>query len=97
MQKQTPRQDHDRAARDRPHVKVAGRRIPVPRSRIARLGIGGALAVLGIFGFLPVLGFWMVPVGLLILSYDVAAVRRFRRRIEVWWHRRKEGRRGGHA
>lgn len=73
----------------RPYVSVAGRRIPIPRSRLARLGTGGALVVLGLFGFLPVLGFWMVPVGLLVLSYDIAAVRRRRRRAEVWWKKRR--------
>lgn len=81
----------------RPHVSVAGRRMPIPRSRPARLVTGGLLVVLGVFGFLPVLGFWMVPVGLLILSYDLAAVRRLRRRLEVWWHRRKGKKNGRRA
>jgi hypothetical protein len=30
-------------------------------------------------GFLPVLGFWMIPLGLLILSLDLPLVRRWRR------------------
>jgi hypothetical protein len=30
--------------------------------------VGGLLIVGGLFGFLPVLGFWMVPVGLLVLA-----------------------------
>ncbi|MFC0207851.1 hypothetical protein [Chelativorans intermedius] len=77
----------------RPHVSLAGRRMPLPRSRIARMVSGGLLVVLGLFGFLPVLGFWMIPAGLLILSYDMATVRRLRRRLEVWWHRRREKRR----
>jgi hypothetical protein len=45
--------------------------------------------VLGCFGFLPVLGFWMIPLGLLILSYEFARVRRWRRRAAVWWERRR--------
>ncbi|MCR4268167.1 hypothetical protein [Nitratireductor sp. ZSWI3] len=65
-----------------------GRRIPIPRSRSARLCAGGGLVVLGMFGFLPVLGFWMIPLGLLILSYDIASVRRRRRQLAVWWNRR---------
>ena len=76
----------------RPYVTIAGRRLPIPRSRLARLASGFALVVFGLFGFLPVLGFWMIPVGLIILSYDVAVVRRLRRRFEVWWHRRKQAR-----
>jgi len=34
----------------------------------------------------------MVPVGLLILSVDVPIVRRWRRRFQVWWARRRERR-----
>ena len=41
----------------------------------------------GLLGFLPVLGLWMVPLGLLVLSYDVPGVRRWRRRFEVWFFR----------
>lgn len=48
------------------------------------------LVVLGLFGFLPVLGFWMIPLGLLILSYDIAFVRRQRRKVTVWWNRRSQ-------
>ena len=71
------------------HISFAGRRIRMPRSRGARIAIGVLLIVLGIFGFLPVLGFWMIPLGLFVLSYDVPTVRRLRRRLEVWWHRRR--------
>ncbi len=74
----------------RPYVSIAGRRVPMPRSRIARIASGVLLILLGLVGFLPVLGFWMVPVGLFILSYDVPAARRLRRRVEVWWARRRE-------
>ncbi|WP_341484295.1 PGPGW domain-containing protein [Chelativorans petroleitrophicus] len=79
----------------RPHVSIGGKRMPMPRSRLARIVSGVALVLLGIVGFLPVVGFWMIPLGLVVLSYDVPAVRRLRRRMEVWWHRRrrKDGRR----
>ena len=56
--------------------------------RWVRVGIGGLLVVGGLLGFLPVLGFWMIPLGLLVLSYDLPAVRRWRRRFEVTWLRR---------
>jgi len=79
----------------RPHVSLAGRKFPIPRSRLARISTGSAFILFGIFGFLPILGFWMVPVGLIILSYDVAAVRLLRRRLEVWWHRRWRGKGNG--
>ncbi len=74
----------------RPSVPLMGKRIPIPRSRLARIAGGVLLVLLGLFGFLPVLGFWMIPFGLLILSYDIASVRRQRRRATVWWSRRKE-------
>jgi hypothetical protein len=54
-----------------------------------RISIGILLVVLGILGFLPVLGFWMIPLGLYVLSVDFAAVRRLRRRLELWWSRRR--------
>ena len=68
------------------------RRVPVPRHKPARIALGVALIVGGVFGFLPVLGFWMIPLGLYVLSRDFASVRRFRRRQTVrlgrWWQRR---------
>jgi purine-cytosine permease-like protein len=76
----------------RHHIRIAGRRMPIPRSRKARICIGFIFVILGMFGFLPILGFWMIPVGLLILSHDIPAVRRKRRQTEVWWYRRKDRR-----
>jgi hypothetical protein len=64
-------------------------RIPFPRSRYARLGIGFALIVGGVLGFLPILGFWMLPLGFVVLSTESATVRRWRRRFSVWWARRR--------
>ncbi len=57
--------------------------------RWARLIVGVLLIVGGLLGFLPVLGFWMVPLGLVVLSVDLAPARRLRRRFEVWWERRR--------
>ncbi len=61
----------------------------MPQSRGVRIGLGIALCVLGLLGFLPVLGFWMIPLGLLVLSHEFHVVRRSRRRLIVWWERRK--------
>ncbi|MFB9952176.1 hypothetical protein ACFFP0_25305 [Rhizobium puerariae] len=63
--------------------------IPMPRSRIGRIGVGFSLMVGGTLGFLPVLGFWMLPLGLLVLSHDLSFVRRQRRRTTIWWARRR--------
>ncbi|MBO3760019.1 hypothetical protein [Ciceribacter sp. L1K22] len=68
---------------------VLGRfEMPFPRSRIGRIVIGVLLIIGGFLGFLPILGFWMIPVGLLVLSQDLATVRRWRRRLAVWWRKR---------
>jgi hypothetical protein len=69
-------------------VKLGSYRLPLPRSRILRIVIGGLLVLGGLFGFLPILGLWMVPLGLLVLSVDIPRVRRWRRRLEVWVLRR---------
>ncbi|MEE9314193.1 MAG: PGPGW domain-containing protein [Rhizobiaceae bacterium] len=64
-------------------------KIPRPATKLGRTVVGSLLVVGGILGFLPILGFWMVPLGLIILSQDFARVRRFRRRWSVrigrWW------------
>lgn len=60
--------------------------------RWARLTAGVLLILGGLLGFLPVLGFWMIPLGLLALSSDLAFARRLRRRLEVWWERRRRRR-----
>lgn len=59
----------------------------MPRSRLARTIIGLLLLIGGILGFLPVLGFWMIPLGLIVLSVDFPIVRRLRRRLAVRWGR----------
>lgn len=71
-------------------ISIFGREFSMPRSRAARVAIGCLLIVFGLLGFLPVLGFWMIPLGLLVLSYEFAGVRRRRRRFVVWWERRRK-------
>ena len=64
-------------------LKVGNHSMPVPASRLARVGIGILLIAGGLLGFLPVLGFWMIPLGLLVLSVDIPVVRRWRRQAAV--------------
>src|SRR5215212_173433 len=64
-------------------IKIAGRSIELPKSRLLRIAIGVVLVLLGFVGFLPVLGFWMIPLGLAVLSIDIPLVRRWRRQLEV--------------
>lgn len=59
-----------------------------------RRGAGVALILGGLLGFLPVLGFWMLPLGLILLSDDIPWLRRARRRAQVLVQRRWERWRG---
>lgn len=43
--------------------------------------VGFLFMVGGVFGFLPVLGFWMFPLGLAFVALDVPPARR---RLDVW-------------
>lgn len=43
-----------------------------PKWKWLRPPLGVVLVILGMFGFLPVLGFWMIPLGLAILAIDFA-------------------------
>ena len=74
-------------------INLFGREIAMPRSRMTRIVLGCLLIFGGLFGFLPILGFWMLPLGLLVLSYEYAWVRRHRRRFNVWWGNRRGRRR----
>jgi hypothetical protein len=46
--------------------------------------VGILLMAGGVLGFLPILGFWMFPMGLAVLSIDVPPLRR---RLEAWVRR----------
>jgi hypothetical protein len=79
------------------HLRIGRRKYPLPRNKRARQALGVALVVGGCLGFLPILGFWMIPLGLLVLSSDSRRVRRFRRRMEVRWGRWRQRRRAERA
>lgn len=55
---------------------------------------GLLLVVGGIFGFLPVLGFWMIPLGAVLIALDVPPLRR---RLRGWLHRAVPPRRKWHG
>lgn len=79
----------DHSLHPRRKINVLGRSLHLPHSKPLRIAIGCLLIFFGCLGFLPVLGFWMIPLGLLVLSQDLAWARRRRRRAEVWWERRR--------
>jgi hypothetical protein len=69
--------------------------VSLPANRWVRIGLGVGFIILGgVFGWLPVLGYWMVPVGFLILASDIPAIRRFNRRVTIkvvgWWQGRAD-------
>lgn len=61
-------------------VRWADHRIPPG----VRTVLGIILTVAGFFGFLPVLGFWMTPVGLCLIVLDIPP---WRRRLLDWLDR----------
>jgi purine-cytosine permease-like protein len=79
----------------RRRISIGRFSVPVPGSRLARVVLGVGLVLCGMVGFLPILGFWMIPLGFLVLSVDLPIVRRQRRRVEVWWGRRNKPKNGG--
>lgn len=54
-----------------------------------RKTIGVLLVIGGMLGFLPVLGYWMLPLGLALLAIDFPLARRLNRRSLVWWERQR--------
>jgi hypothetical protein len=67
-----------------------------PSARWVRLPLGVLSVMGGLLSFLPVLGIWMLPLGLLLLAQDIPPLRRPTRRTllkgEQWWLRRKRRR-----
>ena len=74
-----------------PALRFGRHRLSLPASRIFRVLLGVGLCVGGLLSFLPVLGIWMLPLGILVLSVDLPPVRRARRRFDVYWGRSETG------
>ena len=52
------------------------RKLRHPDARWVRIPVGLLCVVGGVFSFLPVLGLWMLPLGLLLIAYDVPFLRK---------------------
>ena len=61
-----------------------------PGGAAFRIPLGIVLIAGGLVGFLPILGFWMVPLGLAILARDVPFLRPPLARVLAWINRRWE-------
>jgi hypothetical protein len=108
MARQAPEHDEDE---DR-HLRWLLERLPAwlrrplewlrrPSSRWVRLPAGVLLIFGGLLGFLPVLGLWMLPLGMLLLGEDIPALKRATNRSFDWaerrWNARQARRRGDQA
>jgi hypothetical protein len=66
----------DRLQERVPHgVARVMRKVRSPAVAPYRIPVGVALTAGGVVGFLPILGFWMVPLGLAVLAHDVPVMR----------------------
>jgi hypothetical protein len=85
MSAQIPHPHMDQAALDE-RVERLQRRLPDslakvvawihrPAPKAVRVPLGAALVAGGVVGFLPIVGYWMLPVGLVILARDVPPLR----------------------
>lgn len=63
-------------------------RLRQPRARWIRIPVGLLLIFGGFLGFLPILGFWMLPLGVLLLALDIPALQRPTARALDWITRR---------
>lgn len=68
-------------------IRLGRHRMKLPKGRLLRVCLGVILLLGGVVGFLPVVGFWMAPLGIMILSIDFPAVRKFKRRATVRYGR----------
>jgi hypothetical protein len=60
-----------------------------PAARWVRIPAGLLLIVASLFSILPILGLWMLPLGLVLLAEDVPPVRRATDRVLAWIERRR--------
>jgi hypothetical protein len=70
-------------------VQKATRWLRRPSSRWVRLPAGILLIVGGLLSFLPILGIWMLPLGLILLAEDMRPLRRLRNRMLEWVERHR--------
>ncbi len=70
-------------------LAVTVRFLREPSGRWLRIPAGLLLILGGLFSFLPILGIWMLPLGLLLLAEDWPALRIRRTRILDWIERRR--------
>jgi hypothetical protein len=90
--------EHDKMELDRHFAWFEGRLPPrparfvgwlrKPSSRLVRIPLAILLIAGGIFSFLPVLGLWMLPLGLLLFAQDVPILQEPMARMLGWVERK---------
>lgn len=65
-------------------------RAVITAPRYLRVAIGVALIIGGLFFFLPILGLWMIPLGVFVILFDVPWVRRRWLSFRWWWKSARE-------
>jgi membrane-bound ClpP family serine protease len=69
-----------------------------PYAQLVRIPIGILFVLGGIFSFLPLLGIWMLPLGLLLLAVDIPLLRgpvaNILIRARRWLENRRRGKKG---
>ncbi|MCA2012890.1 hypothetical protein LCM17_15440 [Cereibacter sphaeroides] len=79
----------DRLGRSLPGMDGPMRGLTAPGRWWLRAPIAVLFLIGGFLGFLPVLGFWMIPVGLVLLAVDLPGIRpivaRFLVRMQASW------------
>jgi hypothetical protein len=65
-------------------IQTAFRWLRQPSARWVRIPAGLLLILGGVFSILPVLGLWMLPLGLVLLAEDIAPLRRATDRALAW-------------
>ena len=73
-------------------IRFGQHTIKLPRSKFWRVSLGIGLLLGGCLWFLPILGLWMFPLGIMVLSIDFHPLRRLRRRFDTWWGRWRQRR-----
>ena len=71
-----------------PHLPEWGsrwlRRIRSSAATMVRIPLAVVLIAAGLVGFLPILGFWMIPLGLALIALDVPFLRGPLARVLAW-------------
>jgi len=62
-------------------------RLRQPKWRLVRLPAGVLLVLGGLVGFFPLVGFWMLPLGLAILAVDIPLAGHLLQKLKNLWRR----------